>query len=57
MNNEMEIRLPAENKTEAKEVLDIVNRMESSSQRELLTFMKGVAFGRGLDSGDDGKAV
>lgn len=54
--NEMEIRLPQEKRGEAKEVLDLVSQMDSADQKELLSFMRGVAFGRGLASGE-GRAV
>lgn len=50
--NEMEIRLPQEKRGEAKEVLDLVNQMNRADQKELLSFLRGVAFGRGLASGE-----
>lgn len=52
-HNEMEIRLPQEKRGEAMAVLDLVSQMDSADQKELLSFMRGVAFGRGLASGED----
>lgn len=44
----MEIMVPGENRTEAERMLALLAGMSEEEQREMLTFMKGVEFGRRL---------
>ena len=42
----MEIMVPGENRTEAERMMDLLATMSEEEKREMLTFMKGVEFGR-----------
>lgn len=44
----MEIMVPGANRTEAERMMDLLTTMSEEEQREMLTFMKGVEFGRRL---------
>lgn len=42
----MEIMVPGANRTEAERMMDLLATMSEEEKREMLTFMKGVEFGR-----------
>lgn len=47
MTGQMEILLRADQKAEAEEMMQLLNEMSPSEQKELLVFMQGVRFARG----------
>lgn len=48
MAEQMEILLNAEKKPEAEEVLQLLGEMSQAEQKEMLVFMQGVKFAKGL---------
>lgn len=49
MAEQMEILLKTERKTEAEEVLRILGEMNPAEQQEMLVFMQGVRFAKGME--------
>lgn len=50
MAEQMEIMLKASRKSEAEEILRILNEMTISEQSELLIFMRGMAFAKEMEN-------
>lgn len=48
----MEIMVPGKNRTEAERMLALLATMNEDEQRQMLTFMKGVEFGRRMAAVD-----
>lgn len=49
MAEQMEILLKTERKPEVVEVLRLLGEMDTEEQKEMLVFMQGVRFAKGLD--------
>lgn len=49
MAEQTEVLLKAERKPEAEEVLQLLGEMSRAEQREMLIFMQGVRFAKGVD--------
>lgn len=49
MAHQMEILLKTEKKPEAEEVLRLLEEMTTAEQQEMLVFMQGVRFAKGME--------
>lgn len=57
MAMQTEILLKSESKPEAAEVMDFLAELSADEKREMLVFMQGVRFAKGLDRGKIPEAV
>lgn len=57
MAKQIETLLKSENKTEAAEIMRFLGELSADEQKEMLFFIQGVKFAKGLDRGKVPEAV